>query len=116
MTSRERLLCAMRLGTPDRVPVAPFDMGQIDPESSLGQELIGRTDFIHLVGCGGNTYLGALAAVHTRTEGNRTITTYPTPHGPLQTVIERTGVTAARTEFPCKSYADAEKVTTHLVG
>jgi len=110
LTSRERLLCAMRLGTPDRVPVAPSEFGCLDPDSSLAQELIERTDFIHLVGCGGDPFLGAAAQVDTRTEGNRTITTYHTPRGPLQAVVEHTGVTAARSEFPCKSYADAEKI------
>jgi len=110
LTSRQRLLCAIGLGTPDRVPVAPSQFGCLDPDSSLAQELIEHTDFIHLVGCGGDPYLGAAAQLDTRTEGNRTITTYQTPYGPLESVVERTGVTAARREFPCKSYADAEKI------
>ncbi len=110
LTSRERLLCAMHLGTPDRVPVAPSEFGCLDPDSSIAQELIERTDFIHYVGYGGNPYLGAAAQVDARTEGNKTIVTYQTPSGPLQSVITRTGVTAACTEFPCKSYADAEKI------
>ena len=54
LTSRERLLCAIGLGTPDRVPVAPMEFGSLDPESSLARELIERTDFIHFVELGGN--------------------------------------------------------------
>lgn len=44
MTSRERLLVALRGGAPDRVPVAPFGMGRIHPETDLGRELIRSTD------------------------------------------------------------------------
>jgi len=110
LTSRQRLLCAMHLGTPDRVPVAPMEFGCLDPESSLARELIERTDFIHFVELDGNPYLGAAARVDRDNEGNKTIITFHTPQGPLHSVVERTDVTWARTEFPCKSYADAEKI------
>ena len=110
MTSRERLLCAMHLGTPDRVPVTPWGLGALDPESALAQELIERTDIIIGVGGGANPYLGAAAEPHTRIDGNKTIITYETPQGPLRSVIECTDVTRGHTEFPCKSYQDAEKV------
>ena len=49
MTSRERLLCALRGPTPDRVPVAPFGMVYIDFGSELGQELIDGTDILYSV-------------------------------------------------------------------
>jgi len=126
LTSRERLLCAMRLGTPDRVPVAPFGLGALDPGSALAQELIERTDIFLEVWCGGEQYsgqvndsqiwssgdpcLGAAAEIRTHTEGSKRVTTYETPQGPLRSVIEHTGVTTAQTEFPCKSLADAEKI------
>jgi len=110
LTSRERLLCAMRLGTPDRIPVAPFGIGQINSESSVGQELIACTDILYDVYCGGNPFLGAAAETTACTEGNKTITTIETPQGPLRSVLQHTSVTAAYTEFPCKSFTDAEKV------
>jgi len=49
MTSRERLLCALRCGTPDRIPVAPFSTGGRDLNSPLGQRLLRETDLIYNV-------------------------------------------------------------------
>ncbi len=110
MTSRQRLLCALRLGTPDRVPVAPFGMGTIDPESQLGQQLIECTDIFLDVYCEGDAVLGRAARVHTETEGDQTITVYETPQGPLQSVTRRTATTSAQVKFACQSPKDADKI------
>ncbi len=110
MTSRQRLLCALRLGTPDRVPVAPFGMGTIAPESQLGQQLIDCTDILFPVGCGGDPFLGHAARVYTQTEDDKTITVYETPQGPLQSVTRRTAIASAQVKFACQSAADADKI------
>lgn len=52
LTSRQRLLIALQGGTPDRVPVAPFGLGKVDPDSEIGKELIARTDPFISVGSG----------------------------------------------------------------
>ena len=110
MTSRQRLLCALRRGTPDRVPVAPFGMGRSDPESELGQQLIECTDIFLDVYCEGDAVLGRAARVHTETEGDQTITVYETPQGPLQSVRRRTAITSAQVKFACQSAEDADKI------
>jgi len=111
MTSRERLLCALQRGTPDRVPVAPYGMGRIDPESELGQQLIECTDIFGDVYWEGDAVvLGRAARVHTETEGDQTITVYETPQGPLQSVTRRTAITSAQVKFACQSPEDADKI------
>ncbi len=110
MTSRERLMTAFACGTPDRVPVAPFGKGALDPDSAILAELIRKTDFIACTDGTGISFLGAAAQVDSRDEGNRTITTIQTPHGPLRRVVTRTDITAATTEFPCKAADDVEKL------
>ena len=111
MTSRERLLCALRRGTPDRVPVAPFGMGSIAPDSELGQELIERTDILYSVGAGGADPLrGERGRVRTETSGRHIITTYETPAGPLQAVRTQTEQTTAQTKFFCQTAQDADKI------
>ncbi len=44
MTSRERILCAIELGTPDRVPVTPWGLGHLDKDGPMAQRLIKETD------------------------------------------------------------------------
>ena len=41
MTSRERMLAAQRGERPDRVPVSPFGLGHLDPQSTIAAELKG---------------------------------------------------------------------------
>lgn len=108
MTSRERLMVAMRGGTPDRVPAAPFGMGRIDPDTDLGRELISCTDIIVDVGSGGDPFLGSAAVYRREDEGNQTRITCETPLGLLTRTVRRTSVTAATVEFPFKSPADVE--------
>ncbi len=110
MTSRERLMTAFGCSTPDRVPVAPFGMGALDHDSAIADELIRKTDFIASSGGAGISFLGAVAQVEAHSEGNRTITTIQTPHGPLRRVVTRTDITSATTEFPCCTADDVEKL------
>lgn len=109
MTSRERLLTAMRGATPDRVPVAPFTMGRISAESPIGQELIRETDILLDVGSGADPFLGAGAVVKRDDTPDATAITYETPLGPLTRRVRRTAITSATVEFPFKSLEDVER-------
>lgn len=109
MTSRQRLLTAMRGDEPDRVPVAPFGMGHIAPDSDLGRELIARTDILIDVGAGGDPFLGSAAVVHSESAPDETRVTFETPLGSLTKRIRRTSVTSATVEFPFKSPEDVER-------
>jgi len=109
MTSRERLLCAFEHGTPDRVPVAPFGFGHVDPDSPVGHELVLKTDFIQSLG-GPGGFLGTAAKAHTETNGNRRTTTIETPKGDLVSIWQSTGITSAQVQFPCKTADDVEKL------
>lgn len=109
MTSRERLMCAFHCGTPDRVPVAPFGFGHVNPDSEMGLRLVAETDFIQSIG-GSGTFFGAGLKVTTETDGDRTITTIETPRGPLRSIRRQTSVTSAQVQFPCKTADDVEKL------
>ncbi len=110
MTSRERLLTALRGGTPDRVPVSPFGWGHVNPDSPVGQEMLARLDMIVCVGGGGSPFFGRAVEASSTTAGDTTTTTYRTPLGDLHRVQRRTSVTSATVEFPCRSAADLAKV------
>ena len=69
MTSRERLVAAMRGQPTDRVPVAPFGLGRVGADSPLGQRLVEETDLLLDVWSGADPFLGSLARVECRTEG-----------------------------------------------
>lgn len=111
MTSRERLWCALHGGTPDRVPVAPFGWGHVNPDSDVGAEMLARLDMIVPVGAhGGDPFFGTgLEMTHEQT-GDDHIAFLHTPHGPLRQVRRRTPITSATVEFFCKSPADLEVV------
>lgn len=109
MTSRERLLTALRGGVPDRTPVAPFGMGRVSPDSEIGRELIARTDILIDVGSGGDPFLGSAAVVKREDSPDETRLTYETPAGPLTRRIRRTAITSATVEFPFRSPADIER-------
>lgn len=109
MTSRERLLVAMRGGEPDRVPVAPFGMGRVSADSDIGRELIERTDILIDVGAGGDPFLGSAASVRRQDSDNETTFTIESPLGPLTRRVRRTAVTSATVEFPFKSPEDIER-------
>ncbi|MGQ9697403.1 MAG: hypothetical protein ACUVRO_05365 [Armatimonadota bacterium] len=110
MRSRQRLLTAMRLGTPDRVPVGPFGLGRLDPNGPVAAELIARTDPIIDVSSGADPFLGADIRVEHTQEGDSTVTIFHTPKGPLAQRWRRTSVTAALVEFPLKTPEDAERL------
>ncbi|NPV45842.1 MAG: hypothetical protein HPY69_02690 [Armatimonadetes bacterium] len=110
MTSRERLLCAFACGTPDRVPVAPFGFGHVNPDSEVGYELVRKTDFIQSVGGAGGWFLGAGVEQTVVTEGQTTTITYHTPKGDLTQVNRSTDITHATVKFPCRDADDIEKV------
>lgn len=109
MTSRERLLAAIRGDRVDRVPVAPFGLGWLKRESEICRQLIARTDPFISVGVGGDPFLGGNPPVTISTQGEITTTVIHTPKGDLTRRWRRTAITSAQIEFPLKSPADAEK-------
>ena len=109
MTSRQRLLAAIRCETPDRVPVGPFDLGHLDPNGPMARELIEKTDPFISPGCGGDPVLGKRAVQESRREGDTTTTIVRTPAGDLVTRVRRTAVTSATVEFPLKTPDDVER-------
>ena len=108
MTSRQRLLAAIRRETPDRVPVSPFGLGHLDPGGAMAAELVARTDPFISCGLGGNPFMGAEFHAHSCVEGNDTVTTISTPAGPLTQRVRRTEVTSCTVEFPCRTARDVE--------
>lgn len=108
MTSRERLICAMKCGTPDRVPVAPFGTSHFGLDTPLGQRLLHETDLIAYVGPGSNAIRGTDPPIRTEDHGSETHIVYQTPRGPLTQIIRRTEITAATVKFPCATPADGE--------
>lgn len=109
MTSRDRLLTAMRGGTPDRVPVAPFTMGRISADSPIGEELIRETDILLDIGSGADPFLGSAAVIRREDTPDGTTVVYETPLGPLTRRIRRTSITSATVEFPFKTLEDVER-------
>jgi hypothetical protein len=109
MTSRQRILEAIRHGSPDRVPVSPFTLGALDPFGAAARELIEKTDPLIPVGGGGNPFIGSAVTPRVVQDGDTRITTYDTPKGPLTTRFRWTGITGATTEYAVKSPEDAER-------
>jgi len=110
MTSRERILAAMRFEKVDRVPVTPWDFGKVDPESPLGRELLSKTDIIVTGGSSGDPILGKAAQVDHVQEGDITTTVVHTPKGDLTSRHRRTEVTGATIEFFLKEPGDIAKM------
>ena len=118
ITSRQRLLIALKGGAPDRTPVAPFGLGKADPDSAIGQALIARTDPLISVGTGGNPFLGVHlnpflgidVPMTTYEEGQTTITVIHAPGGDLTRRHQQTEFMAATVEFPCKDARDVERL------
>ena len=110
MTSRERILAAMRFEKVDRVPVSPWHFGKVDPDGPLGQDLLRKTDIIHDTGSGGDPILGKAARIDSEQQGDTTITTVHTPRGDLTSRYRRTAVTGATIEFFLKEPEDVEKM------
>ena len=110
MTSRQRILAAINLEIPDRVPVSPFGLGRLNPESEIAKRLIRETDPFIEVGLGGNIFLGRAVKTESYSEGNDTVTVIHTPKGDLVSRFRRTEVTGYTVEFPCKGPEDVEKL------
>ena len=110
MTSRERMVCAIRGRVPDRVPVSPWGFGRVEPDGDVGRELVARCDLWIGGGGGGFSFSGARLETETTTDGSVTTTVYHTPAGDLRSRRRATDVTSATIEFPCKSAADVEKL------
>ncbi len=108
MTSRQRMLAAIRHEKVDRVPVAPFGLGRLDPAGDVAAELIEKTDPFIMASAGGNAQMGSDPDITVTTEGPDTITLYHTPKGDLRQVFHRTDITGYTTQFPCRSAADVE--------
>jgi YD repeat-containing protein len=111
MTSRERMLTAIRHEEPDRVPVSAFGLGHLDPNGEATRRLIALTEpFINGPVAGGGPILGTKVETSTEQDGEVTTTTYHTPAGNLVRRHRRTSVTAATIEFPLKTADDIEKL------
>jgi len=110
MTSRERILAAVRFEKVDRAPVSPWGFGKIGPDSPLGRELLLKTDLVADVGAGGDPVLGKAAKVSHRQEGDTTATIIHTPKGELTSKYRRTEITGATIEFSLKEPDDIEKM------
>ena len=110
MTSRERLLCAFAHERPDRVPVAPFGFGHVDPDSEMGLRLVKETDFIQSIGGAGGGFFGTALKATTEKVDRDTRITYHTPKGDLEQVYRSTDITSACVKFPCQTADDIEKL------
>ncbi|MCZ7646148.1 MAG: hypothetical protein M5U26_12810 [Planctomycetota bacterium] len=93
---------------PDRVPVGPFGLGRLDPESLLAQELIERADPLICVGSGGSPFLGKNIHVEGLDIGDERQHTYHFPGVALTRRTRRNPITSACVDFPFKNYADVE--------
>ena len=110
MTSRERMLCAVRGEEPDRVPVSPWGFGHIGRDGELGRALVAGCDMWIGGPGGGFAFAGTQLTAETTTEGSVSTTVYHTPAGDLRSRRQVTDVTSATIEFPCKNAADVEKL------
>lgn len=111
MTSRERILCAIELGTPDRVPVTPWGLGHIAEDSELGRRIIRECDpFIEASVTGGDWFLGVAVKTRAEERDGKTYSVIETPHGDLYSRYQRTEITGAHVEFFCKNADDVEKL------
>jgi len=110
MTSRERMLCAIRGERPDRVPVSPWGFGRVKPDSDAGREMAETCDPWVGAGGGGFSFTGTRLQAESVTEGSVTTTIFHTPGGDLRARRQSTDITSARVESPCKNAADIEKL------
>ncbi len=102
------MLCVLRGGEPDRVPVSPWGFGHVDPESDVGRDLTAACDLWIEAWCGGFHFSGAALDAETIVNGPVTTTVWHTPGGDLVSRRQKTDVTAATIEFPCKTADDVQ--------
>ena len=110
MTSRERMLAAMRNQPVDRLPCGPFGIGGLTFDDPLAQELILKTDCFLKTRAAGNPVLGGRAAVDVAECDGETVWTLHTPRGDLVRRIGHTEVARATREYPLKTLDDIEKL------
>ncbi len=110
MTSRERMIAAMRNEEVDRLPCGPFGTGKLAIGSPACQELIRKTDIFLSSHVGANPAIGRGAEIELREEGNTTVHVIRTPGGELVRRVRRTEVTSATVEYPLKELADIDKL------
>lgn len=109
MTSRERILEAIRRGNPDRVPVSPFTLGALDYDNAVTRELIEKTDPFINVASRYCPFTGSAAKTEVIQDGDTSITIYETPKGTLKTAFKKTNITSGTTEYAIKTPEDAER-------
>jgi hypothetical protein len=110
MTSRERLLAAIRGDRPDRVPVAPWGFARVDMHSALGQELLARTDPFVNIGLGCDPIGGAAWPLESWIEGPVRRLRVRLADRELTAAHTTTAQTTAATEYLCKSADDLRAV------
>lgn len=107
MTSRERLLKAIKKEKTDRIPVAPWGLGRLDPNSEIARNLVEKTDIFIEASPGVDPFWGEyLRSLETIGEGTFRLST---PAGEFQWCVKRTNITQAMVEFPFKSPEDGER-------
>lgn len=106
MTSRERMLAAIRGETPDRIPVAPWGLGTLPMASRLGQELLDCTDPFIDIGLGCNPVDGALWAPEEQRDSAVRRLRVRLADRELTAAYTTTAQTTAATEYLCKSADD----------
>ncbi|MFP4057294.1 MAG: uroporphyrinogen decarboxylase family protein [Candidatus Brocadiia bacterium] len=110
MSSRERMVRTLRGEGADRVPVAPWGFGRVDPDSRVGRELLATCDLWVEAPGGGFAFAGAGLESEATTRGSITETILHTPGGDLRSRRQAAETTSAVIEFPCKGAADVEKL------
>ncbi|NLA58008.1 MAG: hypothetical protein GX855_03760 [Firmicutes bacterium] len=113
MDSRNRILSAMHLEQPDRVPMSPFiTTGWINAAGEkVFEEFLEETDLILVLTLSSHIMMGekAVAITEAMREGNEITTIIHTPAGNLVSVaVEETQYSWVR-EFPFKNADDIEK-------
>ena len=108
MTSRQRMLAAIRHEPVDRVPVAPWHLGRIAWDSPLGTELVARCDPWIECGLGGDPFLGSGVMIERGEAGADSWRVIHAGRRDLRGVFTTTAQTTAATEYPCKTLEDIE--------
>lgn len=89
------------------MPVAPFGLGALAPNSALCHELVERTDPFIPIGIG-DAFMSADAAITTKREGHSTTYALQTPRGVLTQRVVRGDRASWKAEHFCKSRSDIE--------
>lgn len=111
MTSKQRLLSAIRGDALDRVPVGPFTLGALERDSGICRELIERTDPL-IPTWGGDPFALPGMNMESFDEGDVTTTIVHTPTGPLTQRVKHGEETDWRFEQFCKTANDLEAYMT----